>query len=131
MIRLVSDSLIWEILRGAKFRFRTKAIDRNFCRNVNSTTGLRDLRVCSLGNSQYAMAPLISGKIYLSMKTAERAHLPGKTWQWIELPEDPEASDGNRSAKSSKLGASAPKLQQTKSRKRENHGITTVGGSED
>jgi protein MAK16 len=35
---------------------------------------------------------LISGKIYLSMKTAERAHLPAKMWQRIELPEDPEAA---------------------------------------
>jgi protein MAK16 len=91
MTGLVSDSLIWEILRGVNCTFRVKAIDRNFCRNVDSTTGLCDHRACPLANSQYATARLISGKIYLSMKTAERAHLPGKMWQRIELPEDSDA----------------------------------------
>jgi protein MAK16 len=84
----VSDALIWEILKSTNCTFRTKAQDRNFCRNVDSTTGLCDNKACPLANAQYATTRLISGKIYLSMKTAERAHMPAKLWERIELPED-------------------------------------------
>jgi protein MAK16 len=84
--------MLWEILLETNCAFRVKAVDRDFCRSVDSTTGLCDRRSCPLANSQYATTRLISGKIYLSMKTAERAHLPAKMWQRIELPEDPEAA---------------------------------------
>jgi protein MAK16 len=87
----VSDALIWEILKSTNCTFRAKAQDRNFCRNVDSTTGLCDDKACPLANSQYATTRLISGKIYLSMKSAERRHMPAKQWQRIELPEDVDA----------------------------------------
>jgi protein MAK16 len=86
-----SDCLIWEILKSTNCTFRSKAQDRNFCRNVDSTTGLCDEKSCPLANSQYATTRLIAGKIYLSMKTVERRHMPAKLWQRVELPEDIEA----------------------------------------
>lgn len=41
---------------------------------------------CPLANSQYATVVEKEGKIYLCIKTPERAHLPRKMWEKIPLP---------------------------------------------
>ena len=84
-----SDALVWEILSYENCCFRVKTDTLIFCRNEENVTGLCDRKSCSLANSQYATVQLIKGKLILKTKTAERAHMPSKMWDKIELPEDP------------------------------------------
>lgn len=58
---------------------------QNFCRNENNVTGKCDRESCPLANSSYATVREISGKVYLFVKTVERAHLPANLWERIPL----------------------------------------------
>lgn len=83
-----ADILIWQTLSESNCTYRSKAEDQLFCRSVENATGLCDRKSCPLANSQYATTRLIAGKIYLEIKTPERAHTPAKMWQKIELSEN-------------------------------------------
>ncbi|EAY08441.1 Mak16 protein [Trichomonas vaginalis G3] len=85
-----ADSLVWEILKFENCCFRVKTDTLIFCRNEDNVTGICDRKSCSLANSQYGTVMLEKGKLILKTKTAERAHMPSKMWQKIELPENPE-----------------------------------------
>jgi protein MAK16 len=57
-----------------------------------NVTGLCKMAHCPLANSQYATVVEKDGKIYLCIKTPERAHLPRKMWEKILLPYNLEAA---------------------------------------
>ena len=84
-----SDALVWEILNYENCCFRVKTDTLTFCRNDENVTGICSRKSCSLANSQYATVNLVKGKLILRNKTAERAHMPNRMWEKIELPEDP------------------------------------------
>lgn len=87
-----ADSHIWEILEYGNCSFKAKSETINFCRNPDNVTGVCDRKSCPLANSKYATVRLVKGTIILQMKTAERAHMPNRLWEKIELPEDAEAA---------------------------------------
>lgn len=88
-----SDALVWEVLQYENCCFRVKTSTLTFCRSDENVTGICDRKSCSLANSQYSTVNLVKGKIILRTKTAERAHMPSKLWDKIELPEDVEAAN--------------------------------------
>ena len=83
-----ADCLVWEVLKYSNCSFRAKTETKNFCRSPDNVTGLCEEKACPLANSNYATTRLKSGKIILQVKTPERAHMPAKMWDKIELPED-------------------------------------------
>ena len=78
-----------------------------FCRHTYNLTGLCNRSTCPLANSRYATVrefhgkntfsldcfvkwltyntPYYTGKVFLCMKTIERAHQPAKMWEKIQL----------------------------------------------
>ena len=83
-----SDILIWKTIKDTNCRYSAKTEFQMFCRSPENVTGICDRKSCPLANSQYATTRLENGKIYLTIKTPERVHMPNRTWQKIELPED-------------------------------------------
>jgi len=83
-----SDPLIWRIIRKQFCSFRTvlrKETHEMFCRNEYNVNGICSQSSCPLANSSYATVREHDGKIYLYIKTVERAHSPKNLWEKIEL----------------------------------------------
>ncbi|KAF3922741.1 hypothetical protein ABW21_db0207674 [Orbilia brochopaga] len=89
---MASDEIVWQIIshQFCAFKLTTPLKTATFCRNEYNVTGLCNRQSCPLANSRYATvrADPANGRLYLYMKTIERAHLPSKTWERILLSEN-------------------------------------------
>ncbi|KAJ2024129.1 Protein MAK16-like protein [Coemansia sp. S85] len=83
-----NDGIVWEVLNNQFCSFKVKTDLGNLCRHPYNVTGRCNRRDCPLANSKYATVREHGGRIYLCMKTAERAHIPAKQWEKIALPKN-------------------------------------------
>eukprot|EP01043_Picozoa_sp_COSAG02_P042454 COSAG02_NODE_3611_length_6484_cov_172.449178_4_plen_311_part_00 len=80
------DEIIWQVINQHHCSFKTKTKQKQtFCRNKYNVTGLCNRSSCPLANSHYATIQEKEGKIFLFMKTIERAHSPKNLWEKIQL----------------------------------------------
>lgn len=84
-----SDDVVWSIIGHGFCSYKLSApsvkTHNTFCRNAYNLTGLCTRQSCPLANAKYATVREQEGKIYLFVKTAERAHAPSKMWERIRL----------------------------------------------
>ncbi|PIA18963.1 Mak16 protein [Coemansia reversa NRRL 1564] len=83
-----NDGIVWEVLNNQFCSYKVKTDVGNLCRHPHNLTGRCNRRECPLANSKYATVRETAGRIYLCLKTAERAHIPSKQWERIELPKN-------------------------------------------
>jgi protein MAK16 len=86
---MASDEIVWQIINHQHCSFKLKTTQsQTFCRNQFNVTGFCNRQSCPLANSRYATirADPSNGRLYLYMKTIERAHTPNKWWERIRLP---------------------------------------------
>lgn len=82
----VSDDVIWDCINFYSNSHRIKAkTGEHFCRDPYNVTGLCTRQSCPLANAKYATVRNFNGKLYLCIKTPERAHTPNRLWQRIKL----------------------------------------------
>ncbi|KAG5746539.1 hypothetical protein H9Q69_013007 [Fusarium xylarioides] len=82
-----SDEIVWQIIGQSFCAFKIKTNKaQTFCRNEHNVTGLCNRQSCPLANSRYATVREHQNRLYLLIKTPERAHLPSKLWQRYKLP---------------------------------------------
>lgn len=65
---------------------KAKSDKTHFCKHPYSVTGLCNRTSCPLANSKYATLREDNGRVYLCVKTVERAHTPKNLWEKILLP---------------------------------------------
>lgn len=78
-----NDDNIWSCIAHGfcSFKVKVKFPEKTFCRNPNNVTGLCGKTMCPLANSSYATVVEDEGRIYLKIKTVERAHTPKNMWE--------------------------------------------------
>lgn len=94
---MASDEIVWSIINNQFCSFKLKlpgnsskdqkSTKSTFCRNEHNVTGLCNRQSCPLANSRYATvrSDPATGRLYLYIKTVERAHLPNKWWEKVRL----------------------------------------------
>mmetsp|Transcript_35051 Transcript_35051/g.98833 ORF Transcript_35051/g.98833 Transcript_35051/m.98833 type:complete len:303 (+) Transcript_35051:79-987(+) len=82
------DEVIWQVINQGFCSFKAKVgNEQTFCRHKMNVSGLCLRQACPLANSRYATVREEEGKVYLYMKTIERAHSPAKMWEKVKLDE--------------------------------------------
>jgi protein MAK16 len=85
-----NDEMIWQVINHQFCSYKTvigkaKSDKTTFCQHPYSVTGLCNRTSCPLANSLYATLREEKGKVYLCMKTVERAHSPKNLWEKVLL----------------------------------------------
>ncbi|CCK72669.1 ribosome biosynthesis protein MAK16 KNAG_0L00460 [Huiozyma naganishii CBS 8797] len=81
-----TDEIVWQVISQSFCSHRIKTRNgQHFCRDPYNVTGLCTRQSCPLANSKYATVRSDKGRIYLYIKTPERAHTPAKLWEKIKL----------------------------------------------
>lgn len=81
-----SDDVIWSVVGHTFCSYKVKRPTHStLCRNQWNLSGLCNRQSCPLANSRYATVREHDGKVYLYVKTAERAHSPAKMWERVRL----------------------------------------------
>lgn len=84
-----NDEIIWQVINHQFCSFKSKvAKEKTFCMNPFNVTGLCNRSACPLANSRYATIREEDGKVYLCLKTVERAHTPKDLWERVLLPKN-------------------------------------------
>jgi protein MAK16 len=83
-----NDEMIWQVINHQFCSYKTiigkaKSDKITFCQHPYSVTGLCNRTSCPLANSLYATLREENGKVYLCMKTVERAHSPKNLWEKV------------------------------------------------
>lgn len=79
------DEVIWQCINQGHCCFKVKLVPKSFCRNPYNVSGLCLRSACPLANSRYATIKEHEGRVYLYLKTIERAHSPKNLWEKIKL----------------------------------------------
>jgi len=85
-----NDEMVWQVINHQFCSYKTtigtaKSDKTTFCQHPYSVTGLCNRTSCPLANSLYATLREENGKVYLCMKTVERAHSPKNLWEKVLL----------------------------------------------
>ena len=85
-----NDEMIWQVINHQFCSYKTiigkaKSDKTTFCSHPYSVTGLCNRTSCPLANSLYATLKEENGKVFLCMKTVERAHSPKNLWEKVLL----------------------------------------------
>mmetsp|Transcript_24621 Transcript_24621/g.32131 ORF Transcript_24621/g.32131 Transcript_24621/m.32131 type:complete len:306 (+) Transcript_24621:240-1157(+) len=83
------DEVIWQVINHQFCSFKAKVgQEKAFCRNEYNVTGMCNRTSCPLANSRYATIREHDGRLFLYIKTIERAHSPKNLWEKIKLPKN-------------------------------------------
>jgi protein MAK16 len=102
-LTMASDEIVWQIVNNQHCSFKLTFVipdvarcadaprtpqKQSFCRNEYNVTGFCSRQNCPLANSRYATirSDPATGRLYIYIKSVERAHLPNKWWERIRLP---------------------------------------------
>ncbi|CAJ1949751.1 unnamed protein product [Cylindrotheca closterium] len=85
-----NDEMIWQVINHQFCSYKAiigkaKSDKTTFCSHPYSVTGLCNRTSCPLANSLYATLREENGKVFLCMKTVERAHSPKNLWEKVLL----------------------------------------------
>jgi len=85
-----NDEMIWQVINHQFCSYKAtigkaKSDKTQFCKHPYSVTGLCNRTSCPLANSRYATLREENGRVYLFVKTVERAHSPKNLWEKILL----------------------------------------------